>query len=140
MSKSQLKQQHVRGIFLESFFKVKKLKNKMSKLEMDFLYSSITLMNMEVALRTDKYSDGTEYNIRKSEVEEVRLDNKTLKQKISSARQEIAIENNLLMRASIENEDFVETLLNEDENSAMIKYPEFKLLLDAIRMIEAINY
>ena len=129
-------QEHVRVLALESFFKVKKLKNKMSKLEMDFLYSSITLMNMEVALRTDKYSDGTEYNIRKSEVEELRLDNKRLRVKIHHVQQDMANENDLLMRACIENEDFVKTFLDEDED-AVNKYPEFKLLHDAVTLVEA---
>jgi len=129
-------QQHVRVLALDSFFKVKKLKNKMSKLEMDFLYSSITLMNMEVALRNDTYANGTEYNMSKSEVEELRLDNKTLKQRIYSVQQDMANENDLLMRACIENEDFVKTFLDEDED-AVNKYPEFKLLHEAITMVEA---
>ena len=136
MSKTQMTQEHVRVLALESFFKVKKLKNKMSKLEMDFLYSSITLMNMEVALRTDTYANGTEYNIRKSEVEELRLDNKRLRVKIHHVQQDMANENDLLMRACIENEDFVKTFLDEDED-AVNKYPEFKLLHDAVTLVEA---
>jgi hypothetical protein len=74
--------------------------------------------------------------MRKSEVEELRLDNKTLKQRIYSVQQDMANENDLLMRACIENEDFVKTFLDEDED-AVNKYPEFKLLHEAITMVEA---
>ena len=134
MSKTHI-QQRAKVIALDSFFKVKKLKTKMTKLEIDFLFSSITLMNMEVDLRINKYSADTNRQTLRCEVGILRVDNKRLEDRINSLRQEMEQENNLLMRACIENEDFVQTFLNEDED-AVNKYPEFKLLHEAISMVE----